>query len=659
MEVKSVFSLSNPYKLNYVKEKLDTFGKVEGLNFDYQFCKTPEQIISFLQEKIIDCAIVDVKNYFDLELDFLDWFFVNIYEDYDFDVLVSNKNNENFDKIEKIGVLSISQWLYCKKRFHTDNINFIKAFKNINELLTEFDLVMLPGYFTNQIGNHFYKIEKINIIDLQKPSFEGASCVIFRKGDERFLFLRQFFIKSVYFIGAGIGDKKYATYEAIRTIKNLDVCLFDNLMDHSLLDYLPEDAILIDVGKRCEHHKLNQAKITDLISMYARMGYRVGRLKGGDPSIFGRLAEEIKVLEDLRINFHIIPGISTINALSIKSGIILTRREINRGFCVLSAIKHKGATAEFNRKELDSLPLIFFMGVRVIGKISSSLINDGYLPHTKVAVVFCIGTEQEFEIRGTLSDIASKINDLKGQLLFDNPPGIFIVGEISNFFYQRSGLLQDKKILVPTPFDDKLYFSFKDIGVNLFSYNLNIKYKITKEILEKITSFQAIAISHAKLAKALMETLFEQKKDIRTLPQLITQSDNVFNFFKHYGLYCVKDIDSISGLDICFIYNNNYCMDLLKLLSQKNKISSIKIEGRTYKTDVLTAFDMIYFECIEQYYEFVDLYGVNSLKDKIILSIDKSISTLITSKKNQSFISIFDKTNFKFNIPRLLNFLKK
>lgn len=658
MEVKSFFSLSNPYKLNYVKEKLDTFGKVEGLDFNYKYCKVPDEIMSFLQEKIIDCAVVDAKNYFDLELDFLDWFFVNIYEDYDFDVLVSNKNNENFDKIEKIGVLSISQWLYCKKRFHATNINFIKAFKNINELLTEFDLVMLPGYFINQIGNLFY-IEKINSIDLQKPFFEGASCVVFRKGDERFLFLRQFFIKSVYFIGAGIGDKKYATYEAIRTIKNLDVCLFDNLMDHSLLDYLPEDAILIDVGKRCEHHKLNQAKITDLISMYARMGYRVGRLKGGDPSIFGRLAEEIKVLEDLRINFHIIPGISTINALSIKSGIILTRRGVNRGFCVLSAIKHKGAIAEFNRKELDNFPLIFFMGVRVIGKISSSLINEGYSPQTKVAVVFCIGTEQEFEIRGTLSDIAGKINDVRGQLFIDNPPGIFIVGEISNFFYQRLGLLQDKRILVSKPFDDKLYFSFKDTGANLLFYNLNIKYKIPKEILENIISFQAIAISHTKLAKALMEALFEREKDIRTLPQLITQSDSVYNFFRHYGLYCIKDIDSISDLNICFIYSNNYCMDLLKLLSQKNKIIPIKIEGNKYKTDVLPAFDMIFFESIEQYYEFVDLYGVNSLKNKIILSRDKSITNLIMSKKNQSFISIFDKTSFKLNIAHLLSFLKK
>ncbi len=656
MEIKSIFSLSNPYKLNFVKEKLDTFGKVEGLNFDYQFCKTPEQIMSFLQEKITDCAIVDVKNYFDLELDFLDWFFINIYEDYDFDVLVYKNNNGMQSR--KIGVLTTSQWFYCKKRFQTDNINFIKAFKTIDELLTEFDLVMLPGYFANQIGNHFY-IEKIKIIDLQKPSFEGASCVIFRKGDERFLFLRQFFIKSVYFIGAGIGDKKYATFEAIRTIKNLDVCLFDNLMDHSLLDYLPEDAILIDVGKRCEHHKLNQAKITDLISMYARMGYRVGRLKGGDPSIFGRLAEEIKVLEDLKINFHIIPGISTINALSIKSGIILTRREVNRGFCVLSAIKHKGATAEFNRKELDSLPLIFFMGVRVIGKISSSLINDGYLPQTKVALVFCIGTEQEFEVRGTLSDIASKINNLRGQLLFDNPPGIFIVGEISNFYYHRSGLLQDKKILLPTPINDKLYFSFKDVGAEVLFYDLNIKYKITKEILENIISFQAIAISHVKLAKALMETLFEQKKDIRMLPQLITKSDSVFNFFKHYGLYCIKDIDSIIGVNICFIYSNNYCIDLLKSLSGKNEISKIKLEGHTYKTNALKAFDMIYFECIEQYYEFVDLYGVNSLKDKIILSKDNSISTLVTSTKNQSFISIFDKTNFKFNIARLLNLIKK
>ncbi|MGC9102991.1 MAG: uroporphyrinogen-III C-methyltransferase [Desulfurella sp.] len=442
MKLKSLISLANPFKAHYIKEKLNLFGKYLEFSFDFQDCNSMEQIASFLHEKIIDCAVIDARNCLDFKLDFLDWFFINLYENNDFDLLISNQSN-----IEKIGVLTNSQWLYCKKRFNNATISFIREFKSIDQLIADYSAVILPGYVAYDSKYEFYT-EKINIADMQKPLFEGFACVEFRKNDERFTLLRQFFIKSVYFIGAGVGDKKYATQEAIDTIKHLEVCLFDNLMDHDLLDFLPDNAILVDVGKRCEHHKLNQSKITDLISTYARMGFRVGRLKGGDPSIFGRLAEEIKVLEDLKINFNIVPGISTINALSIKSGIILTRREVNRGFCVLSAIKHKGAAAEFSKNELTTLPLVFFMGVKVVDKISSSLINEGYSPQTKVALVFSIGTDKEFEIRGTLSDITCKVNELKSRLFYDNPPGIFIVGDISSFYYKKNGILQDKRVFI-------------------------------------------------------------------------------------------------------------------------------------------------------------------------------------------------------------------
>ncbi|OSS41883.1 Uroporphyrinogen-III methyltransferase / Uroporphyrinogen-III synthase [Desulfurella amilsii] len=652
MEVKSFISLANPYKISYVKDRLDSFGKFVDLNFNFQVFTNLEQIIPLIHEKSIDCAIIDAKHCTALESEFLDWFFINMYENCDFDALIYKKKDLPY---YKIGVLTTNQWIYCKDRFKGADIFFIKEFKNINELLEDFDVIMLPGCFLNKAISSF-NIEKVKIIDLQKPFFEGSSCVVFRNKDERFLFLRQFFIKSVYFIGAGVGDKKYATQEAIYTIKNLEVCLFDNLMDHSLLDFLPENAILIDVGKRCEHHKLNQNKITDLISKYVRMGFRVGRLKGGDPSIFGRLAEEIEVLEDLKINFNIIPGISTINALSLKSGIILTRREINRGFCVLSAIKHKGATAEFSKNEFVNLPLIFFMGVRVIGKISSSLIKEGYPPQTKVALAFNIGTDKEFEVRGTLSDITSKINDLKDQLFFDNPPGIFIVGEISNFYYRKSGLLQDKKVLLPSPVDDELCFNFKDVGANPLIYDLNIKYNINKEALEKIINFQAIAISNIKIAQAIIESLFEQKIDIRALPMLITENDDVFDFFRHYGLQCTKDVDSLSNFNICFVYGHDCCVDLPKTLSNNNKIFKIKLDARMYKQKGLPSFDMIYFNDVEQLYDFVEIYGEISLKDKLILTQNKDTSKLVSN--HLANICIFDRLNFKQNIPHILHFFK-
>ncbi|MGE4547791.1 MAG: SAM-dependent methyltransferase, partial [Desulfurella sp.] len=391
-----------------------------------------------------------------------------------------------------------------------------------------------------------------------------------------------------------------------------------------------------------------------------RMGFRVGRLKGGDPSIFGRLAEEIKLLEDLKINFSIIPGISTINALAVKSGIILTRREINRGFCVLSAVKHKGAIAEFSKNELSNLPLIFFMGVKVVHKISSLLIKEGYPADTKVALIFSIGTDREFEVRGTLSNITSKIDDLKDQLFFDNPPGIFIIGEISNFYYTKSGLLQDKKVLFLSPVDDELYFQFKDVGANIFTYDINIKYNISKEVLEKIISFQTIAVSNINVAKAIIESLFENKIDIRALPRLVTYSNDVFKFFGHYGLQCIKDIDE-NITSICYIYGHDCFIDLPKVLSDNNNnnVFKIKLDTRIYKHKELPSFDMIYFNNVEQLCDFIEIYGEISLKDKLILTQSQDISKLISNYLiNNVNICIFDESNFKKYIPHILQFFK-
>ena len=117
MKLKSLISLANPFKAHYIKEKLNLFGKYLEFSFDFQDCNSMEQIASFLHEKIIDCAVIDAKNCLDFKLDFLDWFFVNLYENNEFDLLISKQTN-----IEKIGVVTNSQWLYCKKRFNNATI---------------------------------------------------------------------------------------------------------------------------------------------------------------------------------------------------------------------------------------------------------------------------------------------------------------------------------------------------------------------------------------------------------------------------------------------------------------------------------------------------------------------------------------------------------
>src|SRR5271157_769008 len=141
------------------------------------------------------------------------------------------------------------------------------------------------------------------------PEGQGRLALSFRAGDARFLRLRSLFVRAVTFVGAGAGNYDSCTLAGARELQRAEVCFHDSLLDTSLLDALPSGAKSIDVGKRCGRHGFKQPEISRLISVEARKGYRVVRLKGGDPGIFGRLAEEVEALDELHLPYHVLPGV--------------------------------------------------------------------------------------------------------------------------------------------------------------------------------------------------------------------------------------------------------------------------------------------------------------------------------------------------------------
>ncbi|MGC8790500.1 MAG: hypothetical protein ACP5PO_03205 [Desulfurella sp.] len=142
--------------------------------------------------------------------------------------------------------------------------------------------------------------------------------------------------------------------------------------------------------------------------------------------------------------------------------------------------------------------------------------------------------------------------------------------------------------------------------------------------------------------------------DIRLLPTLITNSSEVFDFFKKYGLQSIKDTNSISQLEICYLYNYNYNNEFIEKLSQSNNIIKTKLQGSIYKQHELPAFDIIYFNNIEQFFYFKDAYGVNSLKSKIVFAKDKDLNQFFDYEKQ---VYQFSGKDFKQIIANLLNLL--
>src|SRR3990167_641276 len=131
----------------------------------------------------------------------------------------------------------------------------------------------------------------------------------------------------VYLTGAGPGDPGLITLKAIERLKKAEVVIYDRLVNPELLKYAPPGAEILYVGKSSQKHSLAQDKISRLIVKKAKAGKTVIRLKGGDPFLFGRGAEEALELAKNKIPFEVIPGVSSAIAVPAYAGIPLTHRE--------------------------------------------------------------------------------------------------------------------------------------------------------------------------------------------------------------------------------------------------------------------------------------------------------------------------------------------
>jgi uroporphyrin-III C-methyltransferase/precorrin-2 dehydrogenase/sirohydrochlorin ferrochelatase len=132
----------------------------------------------------------------------------------------------------------------------------------------------------------------------------------------------------VYLIGAGLGDPELLTLKAARLLQQADVVLHDSLVSREVLARISTRAEVIDVGKRCGRKLLTQDEINALLVSYAASRQVVVRLKGGDPSIFGRAGEELEALRKASVGFEVVPGVTAALGAAAAAGISLTDRRV-------------------------------------------------------------------------------------------------------------------------------------------------------------------------------------------------------------------------------------------------------------------------------------------------------------------------------------------
>ena len=225
-------------------------------------------------------------------------------------------------------------------------------------------------------------------------------------------------------VGAGPGDIDLITIKAVKALQSADVLLYDALVDIRLLDYA-ENAEQIFVGKRRGCYAYQQHQINELIVERARHGLHVVRLKGGDPFVFGRGAEEMQFAAENGIDVQIVPGISSCVSVPAAVDIPVTKRGAAESFWVITGTtKDHQLSADIELAARSSATVVILMGMSKMPSIMDLFKIQGK-SETPVAVIQNGTTSQEKIATGTVATIAEKV-----ELLGLSNPAIIIIGEV-------------------------------------------------------------------------------------------------------------------------------------------------------------------------------------------------------------------------------------
>jgi uroporphyrin-III C-methyltransferase len=231
-------------------------------------------------------------------------------------------------------------------------------------------------------------------------------------------------VGKVYLIGAGPGDPELLTLKAARLLASADVVLHDALVSREILERISIRANVVDVGKRYGKKLLTQDEINALLVSYAASHEVVVRLKGGDPSIFGRAGEELGALRRASVEFEIVPGVTAALSAAAAAGISLTDRRIASQ--VLLTTFSRGADG--NAMEWGCLTpattLVLYMPGPDYAEVSRQLVDAGLPVDLPCAIVSGIsGAEQHIR--------ATSVGALASEPKLPSP-ALMIVGRVAS-----------------------------------------------------------------------------------------------------------------------------------------------------------------------------------------------------------------------------------
>jgi len=230
---------------------------------------------------------------------------------------------------------------------------------------------------------------------------------------------------TVYIVGAGPGDPGLITAKGLEILRSADVVVYDRLVAPALVAEAPPAAERVFVGKRTHGAGAEQEHINALLVDRARRGLMVVRLKGGDPFVFGRGAEECEALQAAGQSFHVVPGVTSAIAVPAAAGIPVTHRRLASAFAVVTGHECDGVS-NLDWEALARVPtLVVLMGLSALPEITARLLAHGADPDTPAAVIASGTLPAQRTVVATLATLAAQVAE-EGL----EPPATVVVGEV-------------------------------------------------------------------------------------------------------------------------------------------------------------------------------------------------------------------------------------
>ncbi|MCX5813711.1 MAG: uroporphyrinogen-III C-methyltransferase [Proteobacteria bacterium] len=466
----------------------------------------------------------------------------------------------------------------------------------------------------------------------------------------------------VYLVGAGPGDPKLITLRGLKLIKGADTIIYDYLINKDLLGFAGNDAELIYVGKQASCHEMPQADINALLVKKAKEKGLVVRLKGGDPFMFGRGGEEAEFLAEHRVDFEIVPGVTSAISAPAYAGIPLTHREYASSVAFITG--HEDASKTESTIRWDALAhgcdtLVFLMGIKNLKDIKRNLIKAGKDPCTPACVIQWGTLPEQKVVSGNLKeiDVLAKAEGIK-------PPGVIVVGNVAGLrerlkWFEKKPLF-GKKIAVTRPPRQSTKF-----GSVLMEKGARVIYIPTIEIepidpnkallksFKRIRSYYCIIFTSVNGASIFFDNLFKIGMDARDLYgiKVLPIGEATASFLKSVGI--VPDLvpEQFTSEGIVHVLKDLDIKDNVFLLPRAKDARDVivdYIKNQGGKCDVVPLYkaslpetpalltekpDIITFTSSSTVSNFLKIYGRKALNNTLIASIGP-ITTETLRKNN-------------------------